>query len=591
MVCILSFTVHSFAADIDNNSIEGVETDPNIVVESNYSKGEISFKITNNSDSDMRDVYLVNKHSKLVLDEYITDLGKIGTGDSREFSIGVQDIKSNQLASLAENLGGFRWFENIFVVVIISIVLLIICFLGRKSKSKKLIIFVSITMIVFCSLVSYRSFKHNRVTDCKLGDTGKNYTRSFDVSCNDSLVSFDLKYNQDDIVYKTVENTEYINFDTEYEYDSNVACSDKPKIKEKGIKGIKRVISTVKYKNGQKVNSSVEFEEVLNEPKNQIEVQGTKTTIDLVNIEANREYIEDDSMKVGDYKLITDLLTAKSNIGKKEIKYVWDKDKKEVVKSEKVTKQPGTNRWKAGSLVVREEITKANTRYIAVEDKPVGWQNIVKQSKNGVKTTVYKTKISSKTGKPVDENDLSYYTTLKTEPVNGRVEIGVLKEEKVITDRGVRYKKDKSKWNNFENVTTEGQDKIEVVKSIMDMDQETGVILDTVKKEVSREVAQEEIKKVIVIGTKKPEWIEEKIATDQVKYNTIYKPDKRLSGDEKVIEINGENGRLVTTQLVAVDEKGNKIESYKPKIIEENALQKPIDEVIRVAPDSELLQK
>lgn len=588
---ILCSSVVVFASEIDSNSIAGTEVAPSISVVGNYENGKIEFKISNNSDSDMRDVYLISPDSDIVFDKYIISLGKIGVGDEREYILDSFNIKSSKLSNIIKELGGYVWFENIFVVVVISLVLLAVCFFCRKHESRKYIIAVSVIMIVFCSLSSYYGYKQNRIVKYTPGKEGKNYTMTVEVPNKGKEILFDLKYTQDDVVYKTEENTEYIDFDTEYEYDPDIACSDKPIVKEKGLKGIKKVVSTVKYVNGEKVDSFIESEDTVKEPERQLEIQGTKTTIDLVNIDAKREYVEDESMKVGDYKLITDLSTAKNNTGKKEVKYTWDASKKRVVKSEKVTKEPGVNRWKAGCLVVREEITNANTRYVAVEDKPVGWSNTIKQSKIGVKTTVYKTKISPETGKPVDENDLSYYTTLKTEPVSGRVEVGVLKEEDVVTDRGTKYQKDKSKWDNYENVVTDGQDKIERVTSIMKLDQKTGVVSDIVEKEVSRKVTQKEIKRVIVVGTKKPEWIEEKIATEQVKYNTIYKPDKTLSGDETVVAVKGENGRLITTQLVAVDEKGNKIQSYEPKIVEENALQKPIDEVIMVSPDSKLLQK
>ena len=50
-------------------------------------------------------------------------------------------------------------------------------------------------------------------------------------------------------------------------------------------------------------------------------------------------------------------------------------------------------------------------------------------------------------------------------------------------------------------------------------------------------------------------------------------------------------GRLYTTQLVAVDEKGNKIEGYEPKIVEKDALVDPVDEIIEVAEDSDLLKE
>lgn len=85
--------------------------------------------------------------------------------------------------------------------------------------------------------------------------------------------------------------------------------------------------------------------------------------------------------------------------------------------------------------------------------------------------------------------------------------------------------------------------------------------------------------------------MKKKIANDQVQFNTIYKEDKSLKGETQVVERKGEFGRLITTQLVAVNENGDKLDIYKPRVLKEDELVKPVDEIIRVSSESNLLKK
>ena len=79
--------------------------------------------------------------------------------------------------------------------------------------------------------------------------------------------------------------------------------------------------------------------------------------------------------------------------------------------------------------------------------------------------------------------------------------------------------------------------------------------------------------------------------TDELQYNTVYQEDKTgiLQGDEQRVIQKGENGSLYTTQLVACDEEGNKIEGYEPKNVSTDTVVKPVDEIILVAKGSKLL--
>lgn len=448
------------------------------------------------------------------------------------------------------------------------------------------LIFISVIEATLC-MVTYSGID---MSEYKEMNTGINCYSTVNVNVDGNKNTFYIKYNQDEITYETTEHDEELDYKTKYEYDSSIACTDKPKIKTIGLKGTKHVITTTKYRNG-KVDTSSDEETITVEPQSQVVVQGTRTTVEIQNIEANKEYIPDDTMKVGDFKLVTDVQVAKSNVGKKEVTYTWNKSKNEVESSEVVTKEPGTNTWKAGTLVTVEKVLKANTEYVIRKDKPVGWENVVDETIDGVKTTIYKTEIDKKTGEPVKGNELEYYATRLKEPVDGKKEVGVLKEENVTTERDTVYEKDPEKLDNEETVSVEGKDKIEKVTSIMKFDTEKGKVTDEVEKEISKELVQEPEARVIVQGSKEPTWLEEKSATEYVQYNIIYVADDSLKGDESVVEKEGKLGRLVTTRLIAVDENGDRLTSYEPKIIEENALSKPEDEIVHVAPDSKYLNK
>lgn len=583
---VVSCSISVYAdINIDKNSIKGEVSDPDISVEATENGNAIVFEIINNSEETMKNVHLISRETnKMVSDETCKSLGNIDSGKSLNTTILVKSMNS-YFRGISDWFGGFINFY--IVVLLVFAVILVIILKVHKKVSIRVFCGLTVFILIVLAFTLYSSVTSK---EYKTLDTGNNYIRTISVDSRDGCsLEYYLKYNQDDTTYTYSDKDVDINFDTIYEYDEDVPCTDKPVIKTEGKRGKKHIKTTIKYRNGVKEDEKTE-EVVISKPENQVEVQGTKTTVEIQNIDAKKEYIPDDTMKVGDYKLATELADSRGNIGKKEVTYTWNKSENKIEKSEKVTKKPGTNIWRAGSLVINEEVISAKTNYIVREDQVVGWENVIKESVDGTKTTIYKTEIDKTTGKPKKGIELKYYATLKEEPINGEKEVGVLSIEEEVTEREVVYSKDDSKWDNEEIVTAEGQDKVEKVTKVMKFDRKKGTISDTVDREISRELIQNSIKKEVVRGTRKPNWVEEKKATGQVKYNTVYVPDKSLSGDEQQVEVKGEMGRLITTQLIAVDENGNRLTSYQPKIIEEDSLQKPVDEVIHVAPDSKLLK-
>lgn len=587
VLCILVSCSCVFAEEY---KIDGEESNSFVEIKSESVDGNLKFTITNNSNDVLHNVHFISdKSNKYVSNSEIVKLPDIKVGKKETVTLSMYKLGNGFFKDVALYFGGVSNLIIISIVMIICIALIVLIWLRKGGNSSKLSAVFSFLICIICVLSVVGV--HSSIVKYSPLKIGNNYSNTIEVTDKGNVSSkFTLKYNKDEVKFNTKESEEDVDFNIKYEYDDSIPCVDEPIVKTKGEVGKKKVITVTEYRNGEQVNVE-KTEQILVEPKEQVEVQGTKTTVEIENIEAKKTYVSDKTMRVGDYKLETDLEKSKENMGKKEVTYKWDNNSKKVISSDKVIKKPGTNTWKAGSLVIEEELVKADTKYISVKDKPVGWENTISESVDGNKTTVYTVKIDKKTGKPIENSELKYLKSFEKKPVNGEKEVGVLKTEEVVTSRKLEYKEDNTKWDNEEVVESEGQDKIEKVVNIMKLNVKNGSISDSVEEEVSREVVQKDITKVIVKGNKKPIWVEEKKATDQVKYNTVYIPDDSLSGDEQVVVTKGQMGRLVTTQLVAVDENGNKISSYKPKVIERDSLQKPVDEVIKVATDSKLLKK
>lgn len=296
-------------------------------------------------------------------------------------------------------------------------------------------------------------------------------------------------------------------------------------------------------------------------------------------------------MFLGESKLDTSVEDAEANLGKKEVTYTWNEETGEIESEEKVTEKPGTNIWRAGTKVEKVVTLDPTVTYTPIEDQQIGYTNVVEEAIPGSITTTYTTTIDEKTGKEVKGAELKYVTSERVEPEDGTVEVGVLSVKDETTPCEIEYEYDDTKWDNFEQVLEEGQDKVETVTSIMQLDTKTGKVTDTVVEELSREVTQKSKPEKKLVGTKEPQWIEEKIMTDELQYNTVYQEDKTgiLQGDEQRVIQKGENGSLYTTQMVACDEEGNKIEGYEPRVVSTDTVVKPVDEIILVAKGSNLL--
>lgn len=558
-------------------------------------KGVVHIQIKNTSNEDVKNLSVVYDDSNSsAAYKNLYKIGTLAAGKSTNYDLATIATGQGLFRDVIDGVGGFHYLILLIPVFVVGIgltsSLIIVRVKLKKFKHNILLGCVGVVLTVAATGGMYVGLHYTTgIEEYTMLDTGENYTRLFDVDMPDGdLTKFSIKYNQDIITYTVTESDEEIPFDTVYEYDETKECTADSTIKSAGKLGKKHVVTTTVYRNGRKDDESSKETVILNST-DQVEIQGTKTVIETQNVEAYKEYIPDNTMYVGQFKLQTSTEEAKSHIGKKEVTWNWDKNQNKLVSKEEITQQPGTDTWKAGSLVEVDETLKSTIDYVPVEDQAIGYTNTVTEGQDGKRVTLYNAIIDPTTGLRKTGTELEFVSSETTDPVNGKVEVGILKVEDVTTPRTEEVQYDDSQWTYQETVLEEGADKVERVTSIMKLDKETGQVTDQVDREVSRETLQINIPRKVIRGSKEPTWVEEKVITGEVEYNTVYVPDDSLSGDEQKVVQKGEKGSLYTTQLIAVDEEGNPIKGYSPQIVEEDALSESKDEIIHVAPDSPLL--
>ena len=577
------------------HSIETTNGSENgISISAKYDSGKVDFVVSNNTDGNMYDVELVFlEDNRWSAAEDIIWVGDIGSGENKELSSGVVNVGSF-FRGVCRYFGGYI-AAGMYAVACIAVVGVAVVVAIRKLRSggKLTVGYLSCVitggvLLILVAAMSGGSSELYRLDS--LSGNGERYVMPIATYTDGYDLRYSLEYCADEVEYKVSESEKTIPFEVTYEYDDTIPCTDEPIVKTEGVNGSKSVRTVSKYVNGKFDSKEVE-ETIITEPSTEVQVIGTKTVVQTENIDANITYVPDSTLMVGEFSVNTVVSDLKNNVGKKEVTYTWDSEKGEVVSSEVVTKEPGTNVWNAGTLVANRVDIPHKIEYVANEEEEIGYSKVTQEGKDGYSVIYYTTEIDSETGEAIEDSPLVYSHSDYSEPVTEVIEVGVLKKETVTTECDVEYEYDDEMWDNEETVKEEGKDKIEEVESILKLDPITGKVTDTVVKELSREVTQESKTEIRVKGSKEPNWVEEKIATDEVQFNTVYVADDELSGDEQEVVQEGQNGRLYTTQLVAVDDEGNILEGYEPKVIEEDVLSRPTDEIIHVAPDSKLLQE
>lgn len=565
----------------------------NADVECTEMESGINVRVTNNSKETLKNINISVKSDKgYISTKQLNTLKNIESEKSDLVQIDL--IKDNKVVSLV-GYQGFKILKTVgFISVIVICLVIAFCIFskmhGNNQGIKPIIKVICFCIIVFAVCLGMLSTSREKENYSPF-ETGENFIRDVDFKSEKfGNLKVSVEYNQDIVEVKTTEKDVTIESPKEYEYDEDTPVTSDEEVIEEGAEGKKHVIITTTYRNGKKDDEDI-TEKVISEPTPTKVSKGIKTVKKVEDVEPTKVYISNEKMYVGDYKLKTSEEESKKHYGKVEKVYTWNSKNNKLVCTENTIKKAGVDEYYAGCLVKRSDVEKAHTTYNALEDKEVGYTNVKKKTVDGEKNIIYRVDIDNTTGKPVENCVYEFVSSSEVKPVDGVTEVGVKKVEKVTTKCEENIEYDSTKWDNYSDVKEKGQDKIEEVTSIMVLNEKTGEVTDTVKKEVSRKILQEAKPASVIKGSKEPEFVEEKVLTDHVKYNTVYKANSKLKGDEQKVVQKGEMGRLYTTQLVAVDEKGNKIVGYEPKIVEKDALVDPVDEIIEVAEDSDLLKE
>ena len=402
------------------------EDNSEIKVFTSLTDNHLKVSITNTSEEDMKNTALLfSKENRYSVANNYKDLGTIKSGETEYLDVTVMNVGHGILNNFCDAVGGTAYGLSFIGVSVVVIAIYFGRLIYRKKKGKKgkgstiAFTLAGVTIILACGVLL------RNVPEYQPLDEGQNYIRDIKETYNDEDLLFELKYNQDIIEEKVSSKEEPIDFDVEYTYDENKPVTEENEVVSEGQEGVQIVTTTTVYRNG-KVDSTTKDTYVTQEPVAQKEIQGTKTTIQIENIVAKRVYIPDDTMYLGESNLESTVEEAEENLGKKEVTYTWNEEKEEIESSEKVTKEPGTNIWRAGTKVERVTTIDPTVTYTPVDTMEVGTRNVIEEAIPGSITTTYTTQINEKTGKEVSNPQYTYVGSQRVEPENGSVEEGVL---------------------------------------------------------------------------------------------------------------------------------------------------------------------
>lgn len=550
-----------------------VGSDLNVII-SELEKG-LRINLSNLTYGDIRNISIKINSNTYAFDESYKFISSLSNGENRTINISKVDV-----GDLSNILNTFKGYINsafllLFICSAFSGTVLLVLYNSGKGVKWKPLYITGFILSLSMGYLLMSSIRNNVNTE-----TGNNYIITIPIEDGNIEVS----YNRDTITFEESEYDEVIPYETVYEYDSNMLCTES-EVKTEGKDGLLHNRSVITYVNGLESDSKVMESIVTEEPVNEVVVQGTKSVIQIESIEPELVYIPNDDMYVGEFENVE---IGKDFSGEAEVTYSWNEDKKKVEKSSKITKPAETCEIYAGTLVREESIIPHDIEYISV-DEDSGYRNVVQDGSDGKISSIYKVQISSETGEPLSNSNRELVSSERVEPITEKVEVGCIVTSEEVKPCDVVYEYDDTKWDNYEEVKEKGTDEITTVKTRVKLD-EYGNLTDEVIEEISREVTSEGKTEVRIKGTKEPSWVEERTIKSEIKYNVLYQADDSLSGDEEVVVEEGSSGWVYDVNLIALDEEGNQIDDYEPEYVGE-VIQKPVDRVVNVAPDSDKLPR
>ena len=538
----------------------------------------VKLKIKNKSDGDIHNVRLLSdKNTRYVLSDSSIFIGELKSGETKTITIKAWNLGSGSTQKAINKLGGVYAFIPLFVLCLDGV-----AFLFFYSKSSKRIKYMQVTIAMVMGMLFVSHNEADYVTNSNI-KIEVEHTMKIGSEVKWSGV---LEFFEDTINIERVNVEESIPFDTEYELDPKVKVTDEPEVLEEGKKG-KRVktyeITTV---NGERVSKELVKDVVEKKPENQTVKPGTLTVVKKETVEPEKVYIPDDTMELGEIELNSEVTGLQDMTGESETTYEWDKEKEEVVSNMEYNRAPGKEYYKAGTLRVKEETIPAETTHIPIEDKEVGYENVIKEPKDGSIKKYFKVEINKETGKPIKGSDELFVKSERVEPETGKVEVGTLRVKEINEGYETVEQVVEDKWSSYREVIQEGKDRIIKQTTVLELNKETGICIDS--DDVTEEVIQEGREEIVKVGSKEPNWVSFIELQKEISYNTLFVPceDGSLSGDEQKVITEGKNGRIYSEYVIACDDEGNELEGYEKKLVSKDSIQEPVDEVIMVASDS-----
>lgn len=564
----------SYTYDSNNGQIE--------VLQEDSIGSTIKIKVKNSSDMDIHDIRLYSsKNTRFVLSDSSIFVGDLGAGKERVISVKGYDWGSGSVQRFINEVGGLQSFIPLFIIGLSGVFFLV--FLGKNKR----VCYAQVAIAMTAGLVFVSSNLSNSVRD---PNVSIELERHLQIKGEEIKWSGYLEFFEDTFSIEEVSEEEIIPYTTEYILDDKVKVTEDPVVEQEGRKGKRIKTYEVKYLNGEEISRDLVRDSVDITPQVEKIKQGSLSVVKKESMKPEKVFIPNDEMLLGEIELDTELTGLQDKTGESETAYYWNDKEKKVSKQVDIVKKPGKKYYQAGTLKLEETPLPAQNEYSPVENQEVGYEKIIKDKHDGYIKKYYRVEIDVKTGKEKKSSEEYFVKSEKEDPVNGKVEIGVLKKEEVNKGFETVEEPVEDKWTSYREVTQEGKDKIVLKKTILNLNKNTGICGESGK--VEEEVIEEGQDEVVKVGSKEPNWVSLIELEKEIYYNTLFVPceDGSLKGDEQKVITQGENGRIYSEYLVACDEEGNELEGYEKKLVSKDEIQDPIDEVIMVASDSIALE-
>lgn len=547
-------------------------------------KSSIELRVTNTSDRAIHDLKLYsNKDTRFVLSDTSVFIGELKPRETKVVSIKAINLGSGSVQRFINDIGGLQSFIPLFIISVASVSFLFFAMKGRKQFCYMQVVIAMTAGLFFVSSDIPVENKPNVTIEV---------TNALRMNASDKEVEYRgvLEFFEDILSVEEYVVEEEVSFNTTYKLVPTKKVTEDQKVKSEGRKGKHVKTYEISYVNGEEVSRELVSDEITVQPNDEVIEQGTLRVIKKETVEPEKVYIPDDTLELGVIELDTSLTGMKDKTGESETTYYWDEESNSVKHRKLIVIDPGKEYYKAGTLKVVEETLPAHNKYVPVENQEVGYINEVKEKHDGLITRYYRVNIDVKTGEPKKNTEEVFVKSERVDAVDGKVEVGVLQVQELNKGFKTVEKPAEDKWTSYREVTQKGEDTIVEAKTILNLNENTGICATTGK--TTEKVIKEGKDEIIKVGTKEPNWVSLIELEEEISYNTRFVPceDGTLTGDEQKTITEGENGRIYSEYLVACDDKGNELEGYDRKLISKDAIQDPVDEVIMVASDSIALQ-